>query len=196
MGLSLCGRQILRAIAPCLLLSGGRGSRQAGRVRPNVDGRCYSASATGVRLFGKVCAVIVIVALAAANTQAQTSAPAGSAAMSGASLQDDPVGESPMSIDWTPQIWQQHVASERWRVRRGALLRSPRSSAPVWPTVEEQARRASEQALSDLTLERGDIIVTTKGLLRFKGRSFEPRLPDDFEAVSSSGFTRPDHTDK
>jgi hypothetical protein len=112
------------------------------------------------------------------------------------SLQDDAVGESPTSIEWTPQIWQQHVASERLRVRREALQRSSRSSTPLWPTVEEQAQRASEQVFSDSTLERGDIIVTTKGFFLFKGRRLEQRLPEDFEAVSSSRLTRLDNDDK
>jgi hypothetical protein len=154
------------------------------------------ASETAVRLLLKVCAVVAIVALTAVRAQVQTATPAGSAAMARSSLQDNPVRESPISTEWTPQIWQQHVASERSRVRREALLRSPRPPKPVWPTVEEQARRASEEAFSDSTLERGDIIVTTKGFFVFKGRRSEQRLPDDFEAVSSSRLTRPDHDDK
>jgi hypothetical protein len=144
------------------------------------------ASETGVGFFVKVCAVVAIVALTVVRAQVQTADPAGSTAVARSSLQDDPVGESPMAIEWTPQIWQQHVASERLRVRREALQRSSGSSTPVWPTVEEQAQRASEQAFSDSTLERGDIIVTTKGFFVFKGRRSEQRLADDFEAVSSS----------
>jgi len=113
--------------------------------------------------------------------------------MARSSLQDNPVRESPISTEWTPQSWQQHVASERWRIRNEALLRSPK---PLWPTVEEQARRASEQAFSDSTLERGDIIKTAKGFFIFKGQKSEQRLPDDFEAISSSRLTRPGHADK
>ena len=154
------------------------------------------ASETGVGFFVKVCAVVGSVALTAVHAQVQTAAPASSAAVATSSLQDDAVGESPTSIEWTPQIWQQHVASERLRVRREALQRSSRSSTPLWPTVEEQAQRASEQAFSDSTLERGDIIVTTKGFFLFKGRRLEQRLPEDFEAVSSSRLTRLDHDDK
>lgn len=154
------------------------------------------ASETEVKLLLKVCAVVAMVAVTAVRARVQTATPAGSVAVARSSLQDDPVGESPISTEWTPQIWQQHVASERWRVRREALLRSSRSPKPVWPTVEEQARRASAQAFSNSTLERGDIIVTTKGFFVFKGRRSEQRLPEDFEAVSSSRLTRPDHDDK
>ena len=154
------------------------------------------ASETGVGFFVKVCAVVAIVALTPVRAQVQTATPAGSAEMASQSLQDGPLQKSLISTEWTPQIWQQHVASERWRVRREALQRSSRSPKPVWPTVEEQAIRASEQAFSDSSLERGDIIVTTKGFFVFKGRRSEQRLPDDFEAVSSSGLTGPDHDDK
>ena len=87
-------------------------------------------SETGVGFFVKVCAVVGSVALTAVHAQVQTAAPASSAAVATSSLQDDAVGESPTSIEWTPQIWQQHVASERLRVRREALQRSSRSSKP------------------------------------------------------------------
>ncbi len=69
------------------------------------------------------------------------------------------------------------------------MLRSLRPPEPLRPTVEEQARVASEQVLSDSTLARGDIIVTTKGLFVFKGQKSEQRL--DFEAVQSSRLSRP-----
>ena len=118
--------------------------------------------------------VYVVVAMAAlpmTRAQVETVTAAGSAEQASLSLQDSPV-DSPISTEWTPQVWQQHVASERLRVRREALQRSSGSSKP-WPTVEEQAQRASEQAFSDSTLERGDIIVTTKGFFVFKGRRSE-----------------------
>jgi hypothetical protein len=80
--------------------------------------------------------------------------------------------------------------------RRGALAHpqrgdaaQPEAAGAAAATVEEQARVASEQVLSDSTLARGDIIVTTKGL--FKGQKSEQRLTDDFEAVQSSGLARP-----
>jgi hypothetical protein len=131
-----------------------------------------------------------------ARAQMDSATAAGFAEQASSSLQDNPVQESFISTEWTPRIWQQHVASERLRIRREASQRSLVSSKPAWPTVEEQAQLASEQAFSDLTLERGDIIVTTKGFFVFKGRRSEQRLADDFEAVSSSRLTRSDVNDK
>lgn len=144
----------------------------------------------------QVCVAVAMAALPAVRAQVVTATAAGSAEQASLSLQDSPAQESPVSTEWTPQIWQQHVASERLRVRREASQRSSGSSKPVWPTVEEQARRASEQVFADLTLQRGDIVVTTKGFFVFKGRRSEQRLPGDFEAVSSSRLTRLDHDDK
>jgi hypothetical protein len=111
-------------------------------------------------------------------------------------LRESPARDSPISTEWTRESWQQHVQSERQRIRDEAPLRGVGSPKPLWPTVEEQARRASEEVLSDSTLEQGDIIVTTKGFFIFKGQKFEQRLPDDFEAVSPSRLARPSHPDK
>jgi hypothetical protein len=152
-------------------------------------------SDTEIGLFVRVCVVVAMVALPAARAQVETAIPAGATEMTSPSLQDIPVQDGLIPTEWTPQIWQQHVASERLRVRREASQRSLVSSKPVWPTMEEQAQLASEQVLSDSTLERGDIIVTTKGFFVFKGRRSEQR-PNDFEAISSSRLTRSDVNDK
>jgi hypothetical protein len=140
----------------------------------------------------KLCAVVAMIALAAAaRAQSETAASTEPGAAAALPLLEDPMRDSAIPTEWTPQSWQQHIEEERWRIRNEAMLRSLRPPEPLRPTVEEQARVASEQVFSDSTLARGDIIVTTKGLFVFKGQKSEQRLPDDFEAVQSSRLTRP-----
>jgi hypothetical protein len=62
-----------------------------------------------------------------------------------------------------------------YRIRKKAEIRSLAierrlhpSLKPTFPTIEEQSLRASEQVLSDTTLEPGDVVVTSKGSFRFK----------------------------
>lgn len=143
----------------------------------------------------KLYAVVAVVALAgAARAQSQTGASAESGAVAAELRSSErPVRDGAISTDWMPQSWQQDIEEKRWRLRNEAMLRRVRPPEPLRPTIEEQARVASEQVFSDSTLARGDIIVTTKGLFVFKGQKSERRAPDDFEAVQSS---RPDDAGK
>jgi len=76
----------------------------------------------------------------------------------------------------TREQWLERIAAakERLRLRRaqGLSLRPSTSDRDL-----EQEN--SERAMTDELLQRGDIISTTRGLLRFKGRAGEPHKPED-----------------
>jgi len=61
----------------------------------------------------------------------------------------------------------------------------PLPADAVGPTLEEERRLASERVLNDVTLERGDIVVTNKGSFVFSGSTTEPRKPTDFVPLAA-----------
>jgi len=67
--------------------------------------------------------------------------------------------------------WQKHILETKRRVQENAerLRREPRLPATSQPSQQEAARRASESALDDHTLAPGDIVVTDKGGVIFRG---------------------------
>ena len=66
-----------------------------------------------------------------------------------------------------------------------AQRRLERPLARVEPSPEE-AHRLSEIVLSDDSLVAGDLVMTDKGMLRFRGRSNEGEISaSDFEPVES-----------
>lgn len=73
--------------------------------------------------------------------------------------------------------WQAHVRAEQRRVRELAIQRRLR---PEVETFVNKERQASERALNDMTLRRGDIVVTDKGAFVFVGNEDEDRMPGDF----------------
>ena len=78
------------------------------------------------------------------------------------------------------QQWQEWVRAERRRIRELAVQR--RLNPEVETTVSQE-RRATERALNDMTLRRGDIVVTDKGSFVFIGNAEEDRMPGDFVPV-------------
>jgi len=67
-----------------------------------------------------------------------------------------------------------------------AQRRLERPLAHVEPSPEDEARRLSEIVLSDDSLVAGDLVMTDKGMLIFKGRSNEEEISaSDFEPVES-----------
>lgn len=98
-------------------------------------------------------------------------------------------GEDP--VETTRQLWTQHVKEERRRIRELAIQRRLNPPEPSKaPSQEEEGLRASERIFSDSTLERGDIIVTTKGKFVFKGQKSDERRPEDFEELNSRSIQK------
>lgn len=144
------------------------------------------------RRTSRICVAIAMMATAAAaraQSQAVTAGEANASVPESASV-DDSTPDNP-AADWTPQSWQRHIQEERWRIENLAMLRRLTRAVASEPTIEELERQASEKAFSDSTLERGDIIVTTKGFFVFKGHASEQRLPADFEEVKASSLAPP-----
>lgn len=87
----------------------------------------------------------------------------------------------------TRQQWREHVIDTKRRVQEEAAQRRlewPR--ARVEPSPEDEARRRSEIVLGDDSLLPGDLVMTDKGMLRFKGRSNDEEISaSDFEPVDS-----------
>jgi len=75
------------------------------------------------------------------------------------------------------QQWQEQVRAEKLRIRELAIQRRLH---PEVETIVSPERQASERALNDMTLRRGDIIVTDKGSFVFIGNAEEDRMPGDF----------------
>ena len=79
------------------------------------------------------------------------------------------------------QQWQEWVRAERRRIRELAVQR--RLQPPEVETIVSQEQRATERVLNDMTLRRGDIVVTDKGSFVFIGNAEEDRMPGDFVPV-------------
>jgi hypothetical protein len=75
--------------------------------------------------------------------------------------------------------WRERVAEARRRARQFALEQRGRSTFDPAPIVDEESI-ASERALNDDSLRRGDIVSTNKGLFVFRGRSEQERRESDF----------------
>lgn len=78
------------------------------------------------------------------------------------------------------QQWQEQVSAEKRRIRELAIRRRLH---PEVETVVSQERQASERVLNDMTLRRGDIVVTDRGSFVFIGNADEDRMPGDFVPV-------------
>jgi hypothetical protein len=71
--------------------------------------------------------------------------------------------------------WLATVEAARRRIDQ--MRREHRS---FLPTAEDEAEEASRRAIEDESLQAGDIVSTSKGLFRFKGRPGSSPKPDDF----------------
>jgi hypothetical protein len=111
-----------------------------------------------------------------------------------AASSDFPSIDAAQPDDVAPELarrqWQDHVRTEAVRVRELAALRRLQPQAkPGISTAKDQHDLLSERVRSDATLERGDIIVTSRGMFKFKGQGGEERLESDFEAVDARAVT-------
>ncbi len=94
--------------------------------------------------------------------------------------------EEPASDDYpdaqlSDTHWRQRVEDARRRTEAFvAGARSRQTEAPA-RSAEDDAKAADERIMNDDSLQRGDIISTSKGLLVFMGRSDSERTPGDFQ---------------
>jgi hypothetical protein len=81
------------------------------------------------------------------------------------------------------QEWLARVAEAKRRARDFALeqrMRSPTSAADL---SAEERRLASERVINDSSLQRGDIVSTSRGLFVFRGQPDQDRREGDFVAL-------------
>jgi len=84
----------------------------------------------------------------------------------------------------TNQQWQQRVQDARRRSEQFvANARTQKVGSP--PSDQEDAEAADQRAMNDPSLQRGDIIATSRGFLVFVGRDTEERRPGDFVPAPS-----------
>lgn len=93
-------------------------------------------------------------------------------------------------LELSRKQWREHAREIKRRVQEEAAQRRLEwHRARVEPSPEDEARRLSEIVLSDDSLVRGDLVMTDKGMLRFKGRSNEEEISaSDFEPVENPGL--------
>jgi hypothetical protein len=125
--------------------------------------------------FGATVALVAAVLgwSAAADEVSTTRAAAGE--------QADDVAASPDSLV-TREAWKQRI--EQARARAEQARRDWRLNAPLRPfTPDPPEKIATERALSDDTLQPGDIVSTTNGFLLFRGRSGVDGQAADFVPI-------------
>jgi hypothetical protein len=87
------------------------------------------------------------------------------------------------------QSWQEHVRQEERRVQELASQRRLSRLQDIEP-LSDGNRLASERALNDITLERGDIVMTDMGAFVFKGQTQAERTFGDFVPLAGYSFRR------
>jgi hypothetical protein len=80
--------------------------------------------------------------------------------------------------------WKAHVNDIKRRIRDSAAINLLRSRKTSHPTPGELSREATERVLRDYSLVSGDLVMTDRGLLVFRGRAGEEPKEADFEKVS------------
>lgn len=78
----------------------------------------------------------------------------------------------------TREKWQQRVEDARRRSEEFVANARMNAAIPA-PSEKEEAEAASQRAMNDPTLKRGDIIATRQGFVVFVGKEEEHR-PNDF----------------
>ncbi|MBY0383497.1 MAG: hypothetical protein K2W78_16510 [Xanthobacteraceae bacterium] len=83
----------------------------------------------------------------------------------------------------TRQAWQTRLEESR---KRSQEFVARARIAPIEPldTAKEQALAQDQLVVNDESLQRGDIISTTKGLFMFNGTSGPTRQPSDFVPIA------------
>ena len=85
--------------------------------------------------------------------------------------------------------WKAHIDEIKRRVRDSAAANLLRSRRAIQPTPSELSREATERVLRDYSLVFGDLVMTDRGLLMFRGRTGEEPKETDFEKVSDDTMT-------
>ena len=98
------------------------------------------------------------------------------------------VANDPASLMSRDQ-WKAHIDETRRRVRDSAAANLLRSRKATRPTPGEVSREATERVLRDYSLVSGDLVMTDRGLLMFRGRTGEEPKETDFEKVSDDAMT-------
>jgi hypothetical protein len=79
----------------------------------------------------------------------------------------------------TREQWQQRVEDARRRSEEFVAKARTQTASPA-PSDKEDAEAADQRAMNDPSLQHGDIIATSQGLLVFVGRDSEERRRSDF----------------
>jgi hypothetical protein len=79
----------------------------------------------------------------------------------------------------TVEQWQQRLQETRRRSEEFIENARTQTADPA-PSAKEDAEAADQRAMNDPSLQRGDIIATSKGFLVFVGRDSEEHQPGDF----------------
>lgn len=83
------------------------------------------------------------------------------------------------------------LSREEWLARVEAARRRidqmRREGKSLLPAPEDDAEEASRRVMEDDSLQAGDIVTTSKGLFRFKGRRGSSPHADDFVPLGKSG---------
>ena len=149
-------------------------------LMPRLVRRCRDGSKPARS--GSVSVVVLCVLLASmAQTRHASAQPA--IADESAVAANDPA--SLMSRDQ----WKAHIDETRRRVRDSAAANLLRSRKAIQPTPGEVSREATERVLRDYSLVSGDLVMTDRGLLMFRGRTGEEPKETDFEKVSDDAMT-------
>lgn len=88
--------------------------------------------------------------------------------------------DPPLDFVLTREQWQQRLEDARRRSEEFVANARARTTAP--PQSDPKDAEATERAMHDPTLQRGDVIATSKGFLVFIGRD-EERRPDHFRST-------------
>jgi lysozyme family protein len=84
----------------------------------------------------------------------------------------------------TSQQWQQRVQDARRRSEEFVANARTQTADPP-PSDKADAEAADQRAMNDPSLQRGDIIATSRGFLVFVGRDSEERQSSDFVPAPS-----------
>jgi hypothetical protein len=125
------------------------------------------------RVFAMCCLLGIVVHTSRAKAQA--------------AIPDEPLISSadPASL-MSREEWRDHVGAIKQRIRNSAAIHLKRSRQIVKPTPDELSREATRRVLSDYSLAPGDLVMTDRGLLVFKGRTGEEPNEADFEKTSAA----------
>jgi hypothetical protein len=84
----------------------------------------------------------------------------------------------------TAEQWQQRVIDARRRSEEYVGRARTRTGEPV-QSDQEDAQAADQRAMNDPSLQRGDVIATSKGFFVFIGDDRQVRTPADFAPVGA-----------